>query len=339
MNFTSDNCAGVAPEILAALVRANDGAAASYGDDRVTARLKAQFSKLFEREVAVFPVIGGTAANALALATLLPPHGAVLCHQASHIVTDECGAVEMFSHGARLVALEGRNGKLEPATIEAALARFEKGSVHHLQPAAVSLTNASELGTVYRPGEIAAIAQVARAGGLALHMDGARLANAIAHLDCAPADITWRAGVDVLSFGAAKNGAMAAEAVVFFDPAATRDFEYRRKKAGHLVAKMRFVSAQIEAYLADGLWLAHARRANALAARLAVALSADLAFPVEANEVFANLPVATVARLRAAGARFYDWTPPENGRVLVRLVASFATREDDVERLIEIART
>ena len=338
MNFTSDNCAGVAPEILAALARANDGAEASYGDDRVTARLTARFSQLFERQVAVFPVIGGTAANALALATMVPPHGAVLCHQASHIVTDECGAVEMFSHGARLVALDGRNGKLDAPTLEAALARFEKGSVHHLQPAAVSLTNASELGTVYRAEEIAAIAGVARSNGLALHMDGARLANAIVHLGCAPADLTWRAGVDVLSFGAAKNGAMAAEAVVFFDPAATRDFEYRRKKAGHLVAKMRFVSAQLEAYLADGLWLANARRANALAARLGEALSADLAFPVEANEVFANLPIETAARLRAAGAQFYDWTPPGDGRVLVRLVTSFATRAEDVERFIEIVR-
>jgi threonine aldolase len=339
VNFTSDNCHGVSGPILDAIARANAGSAASYGDDAATAGLASRFAALFEREVAVYPVITGSAANALALSTLVPPHGAILCHEASHILTDECGAVEMFTHGARLVGLPGREGKLWPDAVEAALARFEKGSVHHAQPAALGITNASEMGTVYRPHEIAALSKVAKANGLALHMDGARFANALAALGCSASELTWRAGIDALSFGATKNGAMAAEAVVFFDPHAARDFEYRRKKAGHLISKMRFVSAQLEAYLEGGLWLDNARIANAQAAKLGRALQGRLAFPVEANEVFARLPVATAARLREAGARFYDWTPPKDGDVLVRLVTSFATRDADVARFVEIAGT
>ena len=338
MNFTSDNCYGVAPEILAALAKENEGAQPSYGDDAASARLSARFSQVFEREVAVFPVISGTAANALALAALVPPHGAILTHEASHISTDECAAVESLTHGAKLVTLEGANGKLEPRAVAAALARFEKGSVHHAQPAAISITQASELGTVYDAAQIAALAKIARAQGLKLHMDGARFANALAHLKCAPADITWRAGVDVLSFGATKNGAMGAEAVIFFDPAGASDFVWRRKKAGHLISKMRFVSVQLEAYLADDLWLRNAARANALATRLANGMGGDLAWPVQANEVFARVSDAVAARLRAAGARFYDWTPSQGGRTLIRLVTSFATREEDVEKLIALAR-
>ena len=337
MNFTSDNCHGVAPEIMAALARENAGAQPSYGDDAASARLNTRFSEVFEREVAVFPVISGTAANALALAALVPPHGAILTHAASHISTDECAAVEALTHGAKLVTLEGENGKLEPGAVAAALARFEKGSVHHAQPAAISITEASELGTVYTAQEIAALAKIARAQDLKLHMDGARIANALAHLKCAPADITWRAGVDVLSFGATKNGAMGAEAVIFFDPAGASDFVWRRKKAGHLISKMRFVSVQLEAYLKDDLWLRNAARANALAARLAEGIGGEPAWPVEANEVFLKVSDAAAARLRAAGASFYDWTPSEGGRTLIRLVTSFATRDEDVEKLIAVA--
>jgi threonine aldolase len=338
VNFTSDNCHGAAPEILAALARTNEGTDVSYGDDAVSARLTRRLCEVFEREVAVFPVITGSAANALALASLVPAHGAIIAHAASHIATDECGAVEWFTHGAKLVTLEGPDGKLTPGAIETALARFEKGMVHHSQPAAISITEAGELGTVYRPDEIAAIARVARAHGLKLHMDGARFANALAHIGCRPAELTWRAGVDVLSFGATKNGALGAEAVVFFDPSAAGDFIWRRKKAGHLISKQRFVSAQLEAYLADGLWLRNAARANALAARLAQGLGVETAYPVEANEVFARLPDATVARLRTGGALFYDWEKPKDGRTLVRLVTSFATRDEDVERFIALAR-
>lgn len=342
MNFTSDNCHGAAPEILAALAQAGVGADTSYGGDAVTKRLEARFSEIFEREVAVFPVISGTAANALALATLVPPHGAILCHATSHIVVDECGAVELFTHGARLIGLAGESGKIAPSALTAALARFERGSVHHPEPACVSLTNATELGTVYTPREVEAIAEVARSNDMTLHMDGARFANAVAHLGCSPAQLTWRAGVDALSFGATKNGALGAEAVVFFAPKDARDFVYRRKKSGHLISKMRFVSAQLEAYLQDGLWLALAGRANALAERLAAGLrglaGVEIVHPVETNAVFASLPDAMAARLRGAGARFYDWAPPEGGRRLIRLVTSFATPEEDVAKFVERAR-
>ncbi len=342
MNFISDNAYGAAPEILAALAAANTGTAASYGDDKWTATLRTQMARLFEHEVAVYPVIAGTAANALALATLSPPHGAILCHADAHIVADECGAPEFFSHGARLVPIEGRDGKLTPDAIETALKRFQAGIVHHIQPTVISITQATELGTNYRLEEIAAIGVLARKHGLKLHMDGARFANALAYLGCAPAEATWRAGVDVLSFGATKNGTLGAEAVVFFNSGDVHDFEYRRKKAGHLPSKMRFISAQLVSYLEDGRWLATAARANALAAKLANGFAeipgAELAHPVEANAVFVRLPDKTVARLRAAGAIFYDWTPPEQGRTLIRLVCSFATPEDDIAHLLNVAR-
>jgi threonine aldolase len=342
MNLASDNAYGVWPEMLAALARANEGAVPSYGDDEITARVRNKLAEVFAHDVIVHPVVTGTAANALALATIVPPHGAVLCHKESHIARDECGAPEFFSHGAKLIEIEGEDAKLTPAALEATLAHFQKGFVHHSQPKAVSLTQATELGTVYTPDEIAAIAKLARAHDMKVHMDGARFANALVHLGCTPADATWRAGVDVLSFGATKNGALAAEAVIFFNEADAADFEYRRKKAGHLLSKMRFVSAQLDAYLDNNLWLKRAAHANALARRLAEGLSeipgAELAHAVEANAVFVRLPDTTIARLREAGARFYDWSPPAGGRTLIRLVLSFATPERDVAKFLHIAR-
>ncbi len=342
MNFTSDNIWGAAPEMLEALHAANAGAAPSYGEDPLTGRLTAEMSRVFERPVAVFPVVSGTAANALALATIVPSHGVILCHAEAHLVTDECGAPEFFTHGARLATIPGRDGKLDPAGIEQALARFVKGSVHHSQPAAVSITEATECGTCYRPQEIACVAEVARRHGMKLHMDGARFANAIAWLGCTPAEATWKAGVDVLSLGFTKNGALAAEAVIFFAPEEARDFEYRRKRSGQLVSKMRFVSAQLICALEKDRWLGWAQQANACARTLAAGLRAidgvEIAYPVEANAVFARLPDGMVARLRAQGANFYDWSTTANGRTLVRLVTSFATPEQDVAQLIEIAR-
>ncbi len=342
MNFTSDNCYGASPEMLDAIARANEGAATSYGGDAITDRLQATFSELFERDVAIFPVVSGTAANALSLSTLVPPHGLVFCHAQSHIAVDECGAVEQATHGAQLIGLAGENGKLEEAVLEDALRPIHKGDVHHAQPAAVSLTQSTEFGTVYRPAEIASIAETAHRHGMKIHMDGARFANAIAFLGRTPADVTWRAGIDVLSFGATKNGALGAEAVVFFNRANIRDFEYRRKKTGHLMSKMRFVAAQLEAYLSDGLWLRNAARANALAIRLAHDLrgieGVEIGHAVEANAVFARVPEALGARLRAAGAQFYDWAPPRDGKTLIRLVTSFATPEGDVANFIRIAR-
>jgi threonine aldolase len=342
MNFVSDNAWGAAPEMLEALQVANTGHLPSYGEDPLTGRLTAEMSRIFERPVAVFPVISGTAANALALATIVPSHGAILCHADAHIVTDECGAPEFFTHGAKLATLSGRDGKLEPQIIEHALTRFVKGSVHSSQPAAVSIAEATECGTCYRPEEIAGIAAVAGRHGMTLHMDGARFANAITFLGCTPAEATWKAGADVLSFGGTKNGAFAAEAVIFFNPGDARDFEYRRKRSGHLVSKMRFVSAQLICALEENRWLHWAGRANALACSLAEALrgiaGVEIAFPVEANAVFAWLPDEMIRRLRAHGASFYDWAAPSGGRTLVRLVTSFATPEADIAQLIEIAR-
>lgn len=342
MDFTSDNAYGAARPILEALAASGAGAVPAYGDDLLTQNLERRVSKLFAREVAVFPLVSGTAANCLALATLVPPYGAILCHEAAHIDVDECGAPEFFTHGAKLVRVGGEGAKLTPSAIESVLGRFQPGYVHHVQPAAISITQATEAGTTYRPEEIRALANFAHARGMKLHMDGARFANAVAFLNVSPAEITWRAGVDVLSFGATKGGALAAEAVVFFDPKLAGDFVYRRKKAGHLLSKMRFVSAQLDAYLTEDLWLTLARRANALAQTLADGLGhlrdATLAYPVEANEVFVWLPDEVVARLRASGALFYDWAPSENGRTLIRLVTSFATEEDDVRRLLAAAR-
>jgi threonine aldolase len=341
MNFASDNAYGAAPQILAALSAASEGAVPSYGDDPITARVTRRLSEIFERDVMVFPVVTGTAANSLALATLCPPYGAVFCHQESHIAVDECGAPEFYTGGARLVLLDGMDAKIAPAAIESALPNFQRG-VHSSKPSAVSITQSTELGTVYKPGEIKALADCAHANGMALHMDGARFANALAYLKCKPADITWRAGVDALSFGATKNGALCAEAVVFFDRARVGDFEYRRKKGGHLISKMRFISAQLDAYLEDGLWLKQAERANTLAAMLADGLKAiggvTLDHPVEGNAVFAWIPNAMAAQLREKGARFYDWTVGTDGRTLVRLVLSFATPEEDVTRFGAAAR-
>jgi threonine aldolase len=342
MNFMSDNAAGAAPEILAALARANDGTAASYGADDITARLTAKLSKLFEKDVAVFPVATGTAANSLTLATLTPHYGAVLCHEGAHIYEDECGAPEFYSGGAKLVPIAGVHGKLTPSSIAASLAHFQRGFVHHVQPSTISLTQATERGTSYTPAEVSAIAALAKKEGLALHMDGARFANALAYLKCSPAEITWKAGVDAMSFGVTKNGALAAEAAIFFDPKRAADLEYRRKRGGHLFSKMRFLSAQIEAMIDDGLWLKLAGNANAMAQRLAQGLAAlpgfTLDHPVEANEVFARLPSRTAMEaLIAAGGKFYPWGPIAE-RPLIRLVCSFATREAEVDQFLAAAK-
>lgn len=338
-NFASDNVSGVCPEILEAVVRANSGPAMPYGDDAVTARLQGLVAEVFEHEVAVFPLATGSAANALALSALVPRYGAVYCHREAHVNVDECGAPEFFTGGAKLVALDGPHARIDAAAVAAAVTGA--GVVHHVQPAAISLTQASEQGTVYTPDEVAALAAVARVHGLALHMDGARFANALAHLDCTPAEASWKAGVDVLTLGATKNGALAAEAAVFFQPEQAAAFKYLRKRGGHLFSKMRFVSAQLEAYLTDGLWLANARHANAQAARLAEGLAAlpgvAITAPVEANEVFAALPRALVEGLQAAGFVFYVWREGETPQV--RFVTAFDTPPADVAALLaEAAR-
>lgn len=342
MNFVSDNAFGAAPEILAALANVNSGAERGYGTDKVSARVTTKLCELFERDVAVFPVATGTAANSLTLATLTPHYGAVFCHEAAHIHVDECGAPEFFSGGAKLVPLDAPHGKLTPDVLKQALRRFHRGDVHQSQPLTVSITQASECGTVYTPAEVGAIGELAKAEKMALHMDGARFANAVASLGCTPADVTWKAGVDAMSFGLTKNGAIAAECVVFFDKARVADFEFRRKRGGHLFSKMRFFSAQIEAMLDGGTWLKLATHANAAAKRLSSELAKlpgfSLEDPVQANEVFARLPSKAVAdSLQAAGARFYVWGPVRE-RPVIRLVCSFATRDGDIDTFIAACR-
>ena len=338
MNFASDNTSGISPEILAALAAANDGAVGSYGADPVTARLQAKLADLFEHEVSVFPVATGTAANALALAAVTPPWGAVLCHPLAHINCDEANAPEFYTGGAKLVAVPGVDGKLAAADL-AALLPGELGNVHSAQPAAISLTQATECGTAYRPSEIAEIATLAHRHGLAVHMDGARFANALVHLDVSPAELTWRSGVDVLSFGATKNGALGAEAIVFFDSARAKDLPFRRKRAGHLFSKMRFLSAQLDAYVTDDLWRRNARHANLAATRLAEGLAAlpgvRLRHPVEANELFVEMPEAMISGLFEAGAKFYRWQGATS--TCVRLVTAWNTPNADVATFLAIA--
>ncbi|MGQ9364959.1 threonine aldolase family protein [Azospirillum sp. ST 5-10] len=337
-DFRSDNVAGAVPEVVDALAAAARGTASPYGEDPWTARVAARLAELFETEVAVFPVATGTAANALALSALTPSYGAVYCHAQSHIDTDECGAPELFTGGAKLVGLPGEHGRLAAADLERALAGGGFGVVHHVQPAALSLSQATEAGTAYRPAAVAALAEVAHRHGMAVHMDGARFANALAFLGCTPAEATWKAGVDALSLGATKGGAFAAEAVVFFRRDLADGFGYRRKRGGHLVSKMRFVSAQLEAWLKDGLWLRLAGHANAMTRRLADGLAAlpgvTVVHPPEANELFVDLPEPAIAALEAAGFGFYRWS----GRV-VRLVTAFDTPPAAVDAFLATARS
>src|SRR5882757_693922 len=332
MRFYSDNTATAAPEILAAITQANQGHTIAYGADPWTQRLDEVLGRFFGTEVRAFAVTTGTAANSLSLATLSPPWGAIYAHEEGHIGVDECGAPQFFTGGAQLVSLLGENAKLTPCVLRTAIDKHP-ANVHTVQPAIVSLTQATELGTAYRPDEIAAISKLAHERGLAVQMDGARFANAVAFLDCHPGDVTWRAGVDVLSFGATKNGALAAEAVVFFNRERVRDFEFRRKRAGHLISKSRFVAAQLLAYVESGVWQRNARRANSFAQQIGRAAGSTLLYPVEANEVFARLGEDRKARLRTAGFEFYDWGPARSGEA--RFVASWDQREQDVTALCE----
>jgi threonine aldolase len=345
LNFASDNTAPVAPAVLDALVAANSGYALGYGNDDWTKQVERRFAEIFERDVAVFLVPTGTAANALALAHVSPPWGVVLCHAQSHIATDECGAVEFFGGGLKLVGLSGEGGKITPLLLQKALAGYGGHSPHQMIPSALSITQASEAGTIYRTDEIATLAEIAHARSLAVHMDGARFANALVRLNASPAEMTWRSGVDVLSFGATKGGALAAEAVIVFDPARAAQLGERRKRAGALLSKHRFIAAQFLAYLADDCWLTLARHANAKADRLAAQLTAaglKPVWPIEANLVFAVLPRALDAKLRAAGASYYV-RPSESfdvgpDNVLVRLVTSFATTDEDIERFAALCK-
>jgi threonine aldolase len=343
VNFASDNTAPVAPAILDAIANANAGFARGYGNDEWTYGVERRLSEIFEREVAAFLVPTGTAANALALAQITPPWGVVFAHAESHIATDECGAPEFFGGGLKLAGLSGEGAKIAPQTLRTALAGYGGHSPHQMVASALSITQASEAGTIYRTDEIAMLCAIAKERALAVHMDGARFANALVRLNATPAQLTWQSGIDVLSFGATKGGALAAEAVVIFDPSRAAFFAERRKRGGHLLSKHRFLAAQFAAYLADDLWLTLARRANAMADRLAQKLKAlglPPVWPVEANLVFVALPRALDAKLKAAGASYYvraseSLTIPAD-HVLARLVTCFATEDEDIERFVNL---
>ena len=340
MNLGSDNVTGASPEIIDAIVRANQGTADSYGADDITARLEGAFSGLFEKPVRVFPVATGTAANGLSMALIAPPYGSIYCHQNSHVAVDECNAPEFYTGGARVVPMPGAGGKIDPDVLNTAIATATPHAEHNAQPAALSVAQATEFGTSYTPEEVTALCGIAHGHGLVTHMDGARIANAVVHLGCSFADVTWRAGIDLMSFGATKNGAVAAEALVFFKPEYAETLLFRRKRAGHLLSKMRFFSAQLEAYLANDLWRRNAERANAMAQRLVAGLTAipgvRLCHPVEANEIFIHLPPPVVRALQAEGHAVGLWGDPAES--VARFVTAFNTDAGELDAFIASAQ-
>ncbi len=344
MTFASDNWAGAAPEILNALARANEGPAPGYGGDDLTKKVEARFAEVFEKDCRVFLVATGGAANGLALSVMTPPYGMIFAHEESHVQMDECAGPEFFTGGAKILPVAGLGGKLTPDAVSTALAGFPERPPHGPPPSCLSLTQATECGTAYSVGELKAICDVADKNGLLVHMDGARFANAVAATDVAPADLSWRAGVDVLCFGGTKNGCIAAEAVVFFDPKKAADFEFRRKRAGHLWSKMRFIAAQFDAYLQDDLWLRLAAHANAAAKKLSAGLAAidgvEIAYPTEINEVFAVFPDGLADKLRAQGHFFYPWVTPGDPAAgkMQRLICSFRTTDEEISSFLTAIR-
>jgi threonine aldolase len=326
MRFFSDNAAPAHPKVLEAMAAANRLDTA-YDGDEWSERLNGAFSDLFGTEVRAFWVTTGTAANCLALAALCPPYRAILCHRDAHIEVDEAGAPGFFTGGAKLILLDGPGAKVTPETVAGACDRI-RDDVHQVQPATLSITNATEYGLVYRAGEVAALGQLAKKRGLNVHMDGARLANALAATGESLADVTWRAGVDALSFGFVKNGGLNAECLILFRTELADEIAVRRKRAGHLLSKGRYLAAQVLAMLEDDLWLDNARAANAAARTLAQAAPQRLVYPVEANEIFLNVAADEADRLRAQGFDFYDWGPGE-----IRLVTSWDQQGEALERL------
>jgi threonine aldolase len=328
MRFFSDNAAAAHPAVLEAMLAANAPDTA-YDGDALSQSLNDAFSTLFETPVQAFWVATGTAANGLALASLCPPYGAILCHRDAHIQNDECGAPEFYTHGAKLALIDGPGAIVTPDALSAALAS-SPGGVHWAQPKALSITNATEYGRVYAPDDVAALSSLCRVHSLSLHMDGARFANAVAHLACSPAAITWQVGIEILSFGFIKNGGLSAEALIFFKADLAEGFVERRKRAGHLSSKGRFQAAQILALLKDDRWLTNARAANQTAQRIAAARPDRLSHPVEANEIFVRLTSDERAILRAKGFEFYDWTQSE-----ARFVTSWNQAAHEIDALAE----
>lgn len=347
MFFASDNWAGAHPSIAESLSREAAGYAAAYGNSDLDKRIEAKFNEIFEREVAVFFVGTGTAANSLALASVARAGGVTFCHFDAHVNCDEGGAPEFLTSASRLYPVEGIDGKMDATALAAHVARFDVPSVHQGRPMAITITQATEAGTIYSLDEISAIGEIARSKNLPLHMDGARFANALVALDCSPADMTWKRGVDILSFGGTKNGCWCAEAIVFFKPDMAEEVPYIRKRSAQLFSKTRFVSAQLEAYFEDDLWLALARNANSMADRLRHGLArsnvARQAWPTMANEVFAVVGADAAKRAADAGAKFYDWPVPREmpkllgpGQRLLRLVTSFSTTSTEVDDFLAL---
>jgi threonine aldolase len=337
IDYRSDNTGRAAPEILDALVRANSGTALGYGGDEWTAQLQERFSELFETKVRVFPVATGTAANALSLAAIAPSWGLVFCSALAHINTSEANAAGFFGGGLKLAAVAGRDGRVDAGELGRALTAFPPGQLHRGQPAAVNLTQATDLGAVYRLDEVRAVAEVAKARGLKLHMDGARFANAVARLGCSPAELSWRSGVDILSFGATKNGGALCDAIVVFSPEIADGLAIQLRRAGQVWSKMRFASAQLMAYIENGLWLRLAAASNAAAARIAAGIGdvsgLKLIAPVEANELFVEMPAGVIDALEADGFQFY-----RRSATLARFVCRFDVTDAEVDALVASLR-
>ena len=337
VKFASDNVAGACPEVLDAVIKANEGDSTPYGNDQISTELQDKFSEIFEKEVIVFPTASGTAANALALSTMTPSFGNIYCHKLSHINTDECGAPEFYTGGGKLVTLQGIKGKITANELDESVTGA--GIVHHTQPSSVSITQVCETGEVYQLDEIKKISDVAHNHNLNMHMDGARFANALVSLDVTPAEMTWKSGIDVLSFGATKNGCLAAEAIIFFKKDLVGNTAFLMKRAGHLLSKMRFVSAQLDAYISNDVWLKNARHANKMGKRLSEGLNnysdINLSYPTEANEVFATFPRNKIDHLNSEG---YTINEDEWDGKAVRLVAAWNTNDNDVDEFLEILK-
>lgn len=344
MNFASDNWAGAAPEIIEAIAHANDGPSPAYGGDDLTRRVEARFCEIFERDCAVFFVATGGAANGLALSVMTPPYGMIVCHEESHIQMDECAGPEFFTGGAKLLPIAGGAGKLTPAAVIKALKGFPERPPHGAPASVLSLTQATECGAVYSASELTALCDTAHQAGLNVHLDGARFANAVAATGASPAALSCGAGVDVLCFGGTKNGCLAAEAVVFFDREQAKDFEFRRKRAGHLWSKMRFIAAQFDAYLKDDLWLKLAAQANAMAKKLSNGLAefdgVEISYATDINEIFVVFPDGVAEKLKDKGASFYPWVTPGDpaGGKMQRLITSFKTSAKEVESFLAHVR-
>ena len=350
MDFASDNAVGASPLVLDALLAANHGAVPAYGHDPFSERARQLLNDVFEREVSSFFVTTGTASNALALGAICPPWGAIFCHHLAHIANDECGAPEMFTAGAKLVGVDGPAAKIVPDALRKTLVEFPAGIVRQVQPGALSLSQATECGTLYSCAELATLSGIAHAAGMDVHMDGARFANALVALACLPAEMSWKAGIDVLSFGATKNGAFACEAIIFFDAAKAANFAFQCKRAGHTLSKGRLLGAQMAAYLKDDHWLDLARTANSHASDFARGLQGipgvSLAWGAPANQVFAKIPRVVDEALKRAGAHYYDWgvrgldaaQMPDSHEIFIRLVTSFATTPEAVRCFVATVR-